>query len=335
MLSLTHAVRPVKPAGDPAPFRDGGTPGFLAADARTRELLAAWIEGLSANTRRAYAADLSCYADFIGALDAPTAAAWLFSRDAGTGNHSVLKFKAHLTARGLSPSAVSRRLAALRSLGTAARLTGLCSWSIEVKGPSAGPIRDTMGPGDVGYAKMRQSVDADTTLQGFRDRAIVRLLHDMGLRRGEVTGLDLEHVEMDGGLPVALRVHGKGRADRERLTVPESTGRVLAAWIDRRGTRPGALFHRTDNGATADPGRLSGESVRLAVAGISRDAGLERICKPHGLRHLAVSQALDRTNGDIRSVAKFSRHKNVRTVLVYDDCRRDEAGRIAALVAGD
>ena len=41
--------------------------------------------------------------------------------------------------------------------------------------------------------------------------------------------------------------------------------------------------------------------------------------RPHGLRHTAVTTALDATNGDVRSVRRFSRHADIGTVLIYDD----------------
>jgi integrase/recombinase XerC len=41
---------------------------------------------------------------------------------------------------------------------------------------------------------------------------------------------------------------------------------------------------------------------------------------------------VDATNGDIRAVQRFSRHANAQTVLLYDDNRRDDAGKIAGLL---
>jgi integrase/recombinase XerC len=38
-------------------------------------------------------------------------------------------------------------------------------------------------------------------------------------------------------------------------------------------------------------------------------------------------------DGDARKVARFSRHADVRTVLVYDDARVDAAGEVADAVA--
>jgi integrase/recombinase XerC len=54
-----------------------------------------------------------------------------------------------------------------------------------------------------------------------------------------------------------------------------------------------------------------------------------------GLRHLAVTEALDATRGDYRKVMKFSRHAKVETILRYDDNRLDVAGEMAGMIAGE
>jgi hypothetical protein len=51
------------------------------------------------------------------------------------------------------------------------------------------------------------------------------------------------------------------------------------------------------------------------------------------LRHAALTQALDCTGGDVWSVRHFSRHSALDTLLIYDDCRLDHAGRVARMVA--
>jgi integrase len=69
------------------------------------------------------------------------------------------------------------------------------------------------------------------------------------------------------------------------------------------------------------------------VGWLGAKAGLT--VRPHGLRHLAITTALDRSNGDVRAVAKFSRHKDLRALSRYRDNRPDPAGKVAALVAAE
>ena len=56
---------------------------------------------------------------------------------------------------------------------------------------------------------------------------------------------------------------------------------------------------------------------------------------PHGLRHAAITSALDLTGGDLRSVQRFSRHQDVRILTIYDDNRTDLGGEVARKVASN
>lgn len=48
---------------------------------------------------------------------------------------------------------------------------------------------------------------------------------------------------------------------------------------------------------------------------------------------LGITHALDKSNGNVRAVAKYARHKRVDTTLIYDDNRQDLGGEIARIVA--
>ena len=58
------------------------------------------------------------------------------------------------------------------------------------------------------------------------------------------------------------------------------------------------------------------------------------VVRPHGLRHAAITEALDLTKGNVRAVQRFSRHRDLRTLTIYDDNRQDLAGEIARQLAG-
>ena len=162
---------------------------------------------------------------------------------------------------------------------------------------------------------------------GTRDVAILRLLHDLGLRRGELVALDAEHVDLANR---KLPILGKGRSERETLTVPQPTSEALAAWLAERGPDAGPLFVTHAN---PFKGRgLSSEAVRQMVTRRAKQAGIDNV-RAHALRHTGITTALERTRGNISAVARFSRHATIETVKRYDDDRRDVAGELAALVA--
>ena len=91
------------------------------------------------------------------------------------------------------------------------------------------------------------------------------------------------------------------------------------------GLEPGPLFVNFDRAGKG--GRLTGSAV-IHWGELGTKAGLT--VRPHGLRHLAITSALDLTKGDVRAVQKFSRHKDVRVLNAYDDNRQDLAGDVAS-----
>jgi len=53
---------------------------------------------------------------------------------------------------------------------------------------------------------------------------------------------------------------------------------------------------------------------------------------PHRIRHSAITAALDATDGDVRKVQKLSRHRNLNTLMVYDDNRSSDHRDITELL---
>lgn len=192
------------------------------------------------------------------------------------------------------------------------------------------PYRDTRGPGvDVFGAAMAQGARKNDP-KSIRDRAILRLLFDLGLRRGEVVGLDLEDVDLSRG---TLTVLGKGRTQKEHLSLPNPTQAAVEAWLEIRGDKAGPVFRNFDRAGKGD-GRLTATGVYAMVRRLGEAIG--RRIRPHGLRHTSITEAvkLAQKNGlGLEEVLDFSRHADVKTLLVYRDRERNVQGRLASLVA--
>lgn len=305
----------------------------IAGDAA--DLVASFLEGLAPQTRDAYGRDLDDFATFVNLGNRAVTVAALLASDAGAANGWVHRYRSDMANRGLAASTIKRRLSAIKSVVKFARLLGRVAWTVEVVPPKVVPYRDTRGPGADGWAKLLEAAMArpDSPI-ARRDVALIRLMHDRGLRRGEALGLDLAHVDLAAG---TISIRGKGRSARETLTVGPKVVEALSRWIASRGPTPGPLFVRLDPGQDApdegSDGRLTGYSVARIVAGLSKRAGLDRVARPHGLRHSSITEALDRGH-DVRAVARFSRHKSLDILMVYDDNRRDLGGEIAKELEG-
>lgn len=300
-------------------------PQTVATSAPVVDLVGAFLAGRNARTLLAYRKDLEDFQAFTGAPSVQAAASLFTSQGSGPANALALAYRVSLQERGLAPATINRRLAALRSMVKLARVFGLVNWSLEVEGIKSATYRDTRGPGLDGFKKMLDHLEEAQDKKATRDRAILRLLFGMALRRGEVVSLDLSHLDLETG---RLSILGKGRTQRESLSIPSKVLGSLKAWVALRGEHEGALFTALDRGHHGH--RLDGSAVYRMVSELGKAVGLNT--RPHGLRHAGITAALDSTNGNTRAVQRFSRHKKLETLSLYDDARQDLGGEVARLV---
>jgi len=287
--------------------------------AQQRALTEMWLEGRSPRTLAAYKNDLAHFAKFAGFVDGvqkagEQAATFLVAQTPGDANAIVLAYRNTQKQAGLSPATINRRLAALRSFVKLARTVGKITWTLDVLSLKAEKYRDTKGPGRDGVEKLLKAAHA---ADGVRGLCILGMMFFMALRRGEIAALQLEHVDIK---EKRVSILGKGRTSREWLTMPTIVFNDMCRWLVERGDIPGSLF------------RMSYRTMHRLVQRAGFAAGLG-VVRPHGLRHSGITAALDGTHGDVRSVAKFSRHKDLNTLLIYDDNRKDTAGEIAEMLS--
>jgi integrase/recombinase XerC len=113
------------------------------------------------------------------------------------------------------------------------------------------------------------------------------------------------------------------------VVLPEPTRVALAGWLEARGSEPGPLFVNFDRARKGH--RLTGTAVYHIIGRLGAKAGLT--VHPQELRHLAITTALDRTDGDVRAVAEFARPRDLRPLGRYRDSRYGLAGKVSRLVA--
>jgi site-specific recombinase XerD len=163
----------------------------------------------------------------------------------------------------------------------------------------------------------------DTSLAGRRNRLLIALAADSGLRKEELRRLRIGDV--DQGARV-LRVHqGKGRKDGVGF-FGEATASMLRAWLAvHPDPRSGCFVFATAAGVPLGPSAF-GRILRR----ISRRAGLERPLGPHALRHYAATAVWRRT-GDLELVRRVLRHETLTMALRYVAVSQtDLAARFAA-----
>jgi integrase/recombinase XerC len=164
----------------------------------------------------------------------------------------------------------------------------------------------------------------------LRARAILRLLYDLGLRRGEVVALDVADYDPARS---ALKVLGKRRLEKTVLSLAGPTKEALDAWLSVRGDSPGAVFINFDRSKKGGD-RLTSHSLYRIVRELGEKAGIKTA--PHGLRHTAITEAIKaaQANGiGLEEVLDFSRHRDVKVMMIYRDRERNVQGKLSALIA--
>jgi integrase/recombinase XerC len=296
-----------------------------------RDLLAELLaDKRSINTRRAYSRDLRYFFQAIASTDpSPQLVAEFLQLDRPTAIALVLGWKAALIEKGLAEATVNRRLAAVKSLCAYAQKVGKCLWSLEeVTGEKVQSYRDTAGISVEEYRRLLDQPNRQT-LKGKRDYAILRLIWDNALRRGEIAAADLADFTPELR---TLAILGKGRGtQKEIINLSDRTCEALQEWIDAIPTTQTALFIALDHAYYGH--RLTGTAIYNLVRGYAEKAGIKRVFSPHRGRHSSITAALDATGGDVRRVQKLSRHKKLETLTVYDDRRQGVQKEVTSLLS--
>jgi integrase/recombinase XerC len=225
----------------------------------------------------------------------------------------VRAYLAWLHEQRYSKATIARRMAAVRSW-----FRFLCRQGTIETNPADGlrsPRQDKKLPhflSEEELSRLLEKPPAGKPL-GIRDRAILETLYSAGVRVSELTGLNVEDVDVDSGLAV---VRGKGK--RERL-VPLGRPALAAlkrwlTWRDemaKKKSRTSPAVFLNKNGS-----RLSSRSVGRLLEKYLALAGLDPRTSPHTLRHSFATHLLDR-GADIRSVQELLGHRSLGTTQIY------------------
>jgi integrase/recombinase XerC len=286
----------------------------------------------SLNTRRAYEKDVTHFFRFMtGKEVTPDLVLEFLHLERTAAVSVVLKYKASLIQQGLKEASVNRRLAAIKSLVAMGRKIGVCNFSLEdVKGEKTQKYRDTSGISSDAFKQVLAQCDR-SSLIGKRDYALLRLLWGNALRRNEVSQLNIGDFDPDAQ---TLKILGKGRGTQvEVIDLGDATVEAIAIWLEAsRGVRPfdAPLFTALDFHNSGH--RLTGDGIRKIVVRLCAKAGIKKVVSPHRIRHSAITAALDATDGNVRKVQKLSRHRQLDTLMIYDDNRGRDQAEVTALL---
>jgi integrase/recombinase XerD len=296
-----------------------------------RDELEAFTDGwlanrrLSAHTRDAYRRDVFSFLD------------WCRQRDLDPLTATFIHVNAY--ARELESTVESRTGRPYTPATVARKLSGLSSWYgflVKVNAIGANPVggadrprvsRDhsaTVGLSVEEVDALLTAAEADTVPARVRNLAVVSVLADLGLRVGEVVGLNVEDLGYERGHRT-VRFTGKGGVRRQRALTPASTAAVETYLLHRAATTGLAIDElRGPLFVTATGSRLDRHAVFRLIRRLAETAQIPSFAKlsPHSLRHAFATAARDE-GIPLEDVQDAMGHADPRTTRRYDRDRHN------------
>jgi site-specific recombinase XerD len=223
---------------------------------------------------------------------------------------------------GAESSTIRRRLAALSSL-----FRHLVRYGFAARNPVADVDRPAINRDEgstLAFSKeeARQLLDAppEHTVEGLRDRAILAVGLQVGLRRAEIAALKVGDLHRNRGFD-SLRVVRKGGRKEAIAIHPQTAQRIRAylALAGHVGDLNGPLFRPLKhNGKRQEPRRpMSPDMISRLVHKYARCVGYERGYSAHSMRATFITTALE-NGAKIEDVQKAAGHRDISTTKLYD-----------------
>lgn len=281
----------------------------------------------SDHTAKCYGADLQQFCEFLRGEsskedDAKRAGSNGDGQESGKELHEALlkmdtfeirRYLAHLAERQYSRATMARKLATLRSFYKFLMRRG------HVQANPVAPIRtpkqEKRLPKCLTIDDIRKLLTTpdDGTLLGTRDCAMLQTLYSTGVRVSELVDLNLEDIDLAGGV-----IHVRGKGKKERIS-PIGNGAVEAIqhYLRLRQASPkSGSFDPKALYVNKHGKRLSTRSVRRKLDKYLLEAGLDPTVSPHTLRHTFATHMLN-NGADLRSVQELLGHQSLSTTQIY------------------
>lgn len=277
-----------------------------------------WIEeGLSENTQKSYASDLTLFADWLDKIQ-QTKLPEVQGGDIEA--YLALKFR-----HNDSPRSTARLLSSLRKFYIWLRRQGKIQYDplARIQSPQLGkPLPHTLTEGEVESLLAAPEVGEPL---GQRDRAMLELLYATGLRVTELVTLRLDQVNMRQGV---VRVIGKGSKDR-LVPIGEEAESWLQTYVGegRRvvlGARQSDDLFVTDRGAG-----MTRQAFWYIIKRYALKAGIRKHLSPHTLRHAFATHLLNH-GADLRVVQTLLGHSDLSSTQIYTHVARERLKELHA-----
>lgn len=259
--------------------------------------------GFSAHTLRAYRKDLDEFSSYC--KSAPEAVEII----------DIRGFISTLMIGGKAKSTVSRKLAAIRSF---------LSYLYQEGYVKLNPAKFVPMPKGAKHLPNFLSVDEAFDLvqspEGIsfikiRDKTILELLYSSGMRVSELSGINMDEVNLKEGL---LKIKGKGKKERIVPFGSKASAALKSYIVERVFFKKKKSIHETQSALFLNirGSRLTDRQIRRIVVKYARDTGIQGQISPHTLRHSFATHLLI-GGADLRVIQELLGHSSLSTTQKY------------------
>ena len=232
---------------------------------------------------------------------------------------------------GKSPSTIAQVVAAVKWMANKSRIDVVGEIT---QGTLAGIRREgrDRGRGQVegliwqDVERIAAFAEADKTIAGLRDSAMIRLMSDCLLRVSEVVMVNVEDLNKTTLTVRQSKTDQEGHG--ESLYVCASTRRVIKQYRQKAGIERGVLFRQIRRGDHVQPDRLTDFSARRIIQKRSSDAGVKGFISGHSLR-VGSAVSLARAGASVVDMQVAGRWKSSQMPAHYAKAELAERGAIA------
>ena len=213
--------------------------------------------------------------------------------------------------KGNTATTINRRLSGLRSFYRFALKRGMVEKDPAhlVRGPKAQKVL----PAFIRESDMDKLLEPEMWTDSYADvlaRTLFIILYETGLRRSELTGLNVSDVDLPNGV---LSVVGKGNKQR-LIPFGQEVANAISVYMKSREkvVVPGETALLVTKGGV----RMNGEQVRYIVKKNLARVTAQKKNSPHVLRHSFATAMLNHEAG-LESIRKLLGHESVKTTERY------------------
>lgn len=152
----------------------------------------------------------------------------------------------------------------------------------------------------------------DSSFRSTRLKAIVALLLFQGLRSVEVCRLDVKDIDLANN---RIYIVSKGHIDSEPISLHSETLKALTALLRQSKVKHGPLFTHINRQSSGQ--RLTTRGLRQIFQNLLQELNIQKTT--HGTRHFYSTSLIKHFRSDLTTVAKFTRHRSLEMLQVYND----------------